>query len=192
LRRETATGSDLSNKSRAASLKEFSIEYPCEALMKGEIKFVADAMLGRLAKWLRVLGYDTLYYRGTEAEPLLSIARREERVLLTRNTRISTEEEAPDVLLISDDHWDAQLRQVVERFNLAEPRRAFTRCVNCNTALWPLSREQAKERVPEHIYHVHLTFRVCPLCQRVYWQGSHQKRMQAMIQGLYSGNGDPS
>ena len=148
-------------------------------------------MLGRLAKWLRVLGYDTLYYRGPEVEHLLEMARRGERVLLTRNTSINTTAGGPEMLLIVNDHWDAQLRQVLQHFHLPEPQRAFTRCVSCNAPLRPLGRAEAKQQVPEHIYHAHRTFRVCPLCERVYWQGSHQRRMQGMIHSLFARGGGP-
>lgn len=158
--------------------------------MKGEIKFLADAMLGKLAKWLRILGYDTLYYRGTEALRLLDIAKKDDRILLTRNTRIPATAGGLEVVVIADDHWASQVRQVVKHFHLPKPRLAFTRCVNCNAVLQPLSRAQAQDRVPEHVFHVHNVFSVCPECQRVYWQGSHQQRMQATIHSLFCEEGE--
>ncbi len=158
--------------------------------MTGEVKFVADAMLGKLAKWLRIFGYDTLYYRGTKAESLIDLAVRSGRVILTRNTRIRKVAHGPEVVFIEGNRWEVQLRQVLERFHAPEQGRAFTRCVNCNTELITIEREDARERVPEYIFHTHRTLRTCPECKRVYWQGTHQQRMEGVIRRLLSESGD--
>jgi uncharacterized protein with PIN domain len=141
--------------------------------------FVADAMLGTLAKWLRILGYDTLYDPALDDYQLMRLARAEGRVLLTRDRELAGRR-GVHALLIESEDLDGQIRQVMAGLDL-EPDRSFSRCPVCNEPLQPLDREAARARVPAYVAQTHQTFKICPGCQRVYWRGSHWQRMAGRL-----------
>lgn len=132
-------------------------------------------MLGRLARWLRVLGYDTLYSPAADDPALARLARAETRILLTRDRELARRA-GLRVLLLRDDRVQEQLREVAARFAL-EAEEAFSRCTRCNVTLLELDREGARGRVPPYVYTTHARFRACPECRRVYWRGTHWAHM---------------
>jgi hypothetical protein len=138
--------------------------------------FFADAMLGRLARWLRVLGCDTVY-RSQRKPGDLERAAAEGRVPLTRDRKLAASVE--DAVLILPDHVGDQLRLLASMFPIAaRPEQWFTRCLECNSRLEEASPEQAREMVPDYIFQTaSATFRRCPSCGRLFWPGSHRKRM---------------
>ncbi len=133
-------------------------------------------MLGRLARWLRVLGCDAVY-RPQRNPGDLEKAAAEGRVPLTRNRKLAASVKA--AVFIRSDHVDAQLRQLASMFPIAaRPEEWFTRCLECNCRLEDVSLEQAREMVPDYIFETFsCTFRRCPSCGRFFWPGSHRKRM---------------
>jgi uncharacterized protein with PIN domain len=147
------------------------------------MRFLADAMVGRLAKWLRALGYDTLYHRDGDDEALLATAAAEGRVLLTRDTRLPRASLPAGSLLIRSDRVEDQIREVLQAYDL-RPAAPGTRCLRCNTPLAPLPREAAAGRVPDFVLTRHATFRTCPACRRVYWPGTHRTRMAEVLARL--------
>ena len=149
-------------------------------------RFLADAMLGRLARWLRILGYDAEYFPG-EDDDLLRQARREDRVLLTRDTRLLQRRPLPPHLFIESDHVMEQLRQVVAALGLNPTAPPAHRCSCCNTVLVPQDRTQVVGLVPEFVWSNHEAFWACPRCQRIYWAGTHWRRMQEAIKALCPG-----
>jgi hypothetical protein len=137
-------------------------------------------MLGRLAKWLRVMGRDTLYrsrFRAGEMEDLLS----GDRILLTR--RVRTHRQFPGSVLLQGNHTSEQLRELRDQGLLPSERsRWFTRCLVCNTPLERADPEKARTRVPEYVYSEHGgTMRYCPSCDRYYWSGTHRERMLTQL-----------
>lgn len=142
-------------------------------------KLLADGMLGRLARWLRILGYDTAFDSGADDWALMRRARAEGRLLLTRDHQLAARRGVLALLIESED-LEAQVRQVVAAVG-PSPEGAFTRCPVCNGRLIPLSREEARQRVPPHVHHTHREFRLCPACERVYWQGTHWDRMRETL-----------
>ena len=144
------------------------------------MRFLADAMLGRLAKWLRALGYDTLYHRDGDDAALLATAVAERRVLLTRDTRLPRSILPAGSLLLESDRVEDQLREVLRAYDLP-PAAPGTRCLRCNTPLAPLPCEEAAGRVPEFVLTHHATFRTCPDCRRIYWPGTHRARMAEVL-----------
>jgi uncharacterized protein with PIN domain len=139
-------------------------------------------MLGTLAKWLRILGFDALFDPALDDHQLVRLARAEDRVLLTRDQDLARR---PGVraLLITSERLDDQARQVLTDLNL-EPDRAFSRCPVCNEPLQTLDREAARSRVPAYVAEAHQTFRACPACQRVYWRGTHWQQMDRFLHRL--------
>ncbi len=147
--------------------------------------FVADCMLGRLAKWLRILGFDVLYFSKAEDADLVAIARREGRVLLTRDTGlIERTAKRPNRLFIRSDDWEDQIVQVLDEYELWGEVRANTRCLACNLPLKPLSREQARNLVTPYVGDNAAAFAICPGCDRVFWQGTHYGDMERKIEKL--------
>ena len=142
-------------------------------------KLLVDGMLGRLARWLRIMGYDTTFEREADDWTLIRLARAEGRLLLTRDRRLATRR-GVTALLIESQELTEQVRQVVTTVGLS-PTEAFSRCPVCNGRLVPLSHDEARDRVPPHVHRTQQRFRLCPECDRVYWQGTHWERMREIL-----------
>jgi len=144
--------------------------------------FLVDHMLGRLAKYLRMLGFDTLYFSKADFNSFLKKARQEKRIALTRNTKIIGLNNSYNFLYITSDQLAEQLEEVIKYFDIEiEPEKWLTRCLSCNQELKETTPEEVKERVPPYIFSIHQEFFCCPQCKKVYWPGSHQKNMEETI-----------
>jgi len=143
-----------------------------------ESAFIADSMLGRLARWLRIIGCDVEYFAAIEDEELVERAWESGRLLLTRDTLLVQRRRARDrCFFVAGDHFRDQLRQVVEAFAIDPFARFLTRCLECNTLLQEFEREGAEAMVPPHVFATQQQFRACPACGRIYWGGTHRERM---------------
>jgi len=149
------------------------------------MKFVADRTLGKLAKELRMLGYDTLYYRGESGYPLIKLAREENRVILTRSPRLPSKRPEDRIVRIMENKPSLQLRELAQQkvISLLE-EKLFSRCLLCNLPLQQISREEAESKVPDFIFYQQNEFLQCPQCSRIYWRGSHLRNMKARIDEL--------
>ncbi|CAG0941125.1 hypothetical protein ANRL1_00393 [Anaerolineae bacterium] len=146
------------------------------------MNFLADNMLGRLATWLRLLGYDTTYIPHADDHELARRARAENRVLLTRDVEL-TRRRGLRFVLIESEKIVEQLRQVFHDLDLTA-RAAFSRCAECNVELGEASKESVRAAVPPYVFNTQTQFRRCPQCKRVYWRGTHWARMIAQIEDL--------
>ena len=137
-------------------------------------KFLVDFMLGRLAKWLRILGYDTVYADRTFDEKLLLKSLNEGRVIVTRNRRLSSKR-AWKLSLIKSDKFPEQIKQLVSERKLNLDRNYFfTRCALCNAELKPVDdKETIKTLVPEYVFKTSQKFSRCPNCSKLFWPGTH-------------------
>ncbi len=140
------------------------------------MKFIADVMLGRLARRLRLLGFDVLYDRTLDDNGVIRISLEQGRVILTRDRGLARRPLAANNLFIEDDDVEGQLRQVAATFPRGMPR-PLTRCSVCNEPLAKVSREDIKDLVPPHVHETRHLFLRCAACGRVYWTGTHVKRM---------------
>lgn len=147
------------------------------------IQFVADVHLGKLAKALRMLGFDTVYHNGFTKAGLIKIAVAENRVLLSRNASLEANPFIR-VFIIQDEDPDAQLRQVITHFQLGAYITPFTRCLICNDLLQPVAKPEVVHRLPENTRLHFNEFWQCASCRRVYWKGSHYDRMQQIVQQI--------
>jgi len=145
------------------------------------MKFIVDCMLGKLAKWLKILGFDTLFFSKIGDEELLAIAEKGERILLTRDNELFERADQAAAFFIKSEDWQKQLKEVLERFKLKDKAKPYSRCIECNAALKALSRVKAKNLVTPFVYKNATGFALCPVCGRVFWQGSHQKDMAVKI-----------
>lgn len=147
----------------------------------GALRFVADAMLGRLAHWLRILGFDVAYEAHVADEDLVRRAFAEGRVILTRDRALPVQWRVEDVYLVAAETPFEQVREVVRAFALHARVQPFTRCSRCNAPLRPATREEVRAQVPPRVLAARTTFQRCDGCGRVYWHGSHTVRMERAI-----------
>jgi len=153
---------------------------------EGKMKFIADRMLGKLAKGLRMLGYDTIYYQGENAYPLIKLAREEGRVILTRNAKLIPKRPEDHILRIMEDKPSLQLRELIQKGIISlHEGRLFSRCLLCNIFLHEIPREAAEGKVPDFIFYQQKAFSRCPQCLRIYWQGSHPNNMKRRLEELF-------
>lgn len=139
-------------------------------------RFVADRMLGRLARWLRILGHDVAYGPHLGGRTLLTCARREGRMLLTRDTRLCRDPELPPHVFLHSDHFREQLREVAAAVPLGHAG-FLGRCLDCNRPLDAVQRSEVADRVPAFVWETQERFLRCPGCNRLYWSATHRTRM---------------
>lgn len=144
------------------------------------MKFIADVMVGKLARWLRVLGIDVAYSNAYKDDEIIRIAAAENRIVLTRDTGLAARRAGVRCVLIESDAWRQQVEQVVREFGLKD-FEVFTRCLECNVALENVDKETVFERVPAYVYLTQEHFAVCPSCNRVFWHGTHADEMLKRI-----------
>jgi uncharacterized protein with PIN domain len=147
-------------------------------------RFLADRMLGRLARWLRILGYDTAYLPQLSPEGVLREGRRQGRLILTRDTRIPRRKDAPPFVFVHSDRFREQLCQIVDALQIDPLRTLFTRCAECNRILEEVTKDEVRERVPEYVWQTQEEFRRCPECRRLYWGATHRDRVLDELQRL--------
>jgi len=132
-------------------------------------RFIADHMLGSLARWLRMLGYDTVYDKTLNDPDIAKVARTESRFILTRDKELAKEAGA---LLLVDDDLDTQLKATSEKFGL-KFTEGLIRCSSCNGELLDLSKDEAKGQIPEGAFANNEKFWKCSKCGKIFWKGSH-------------------
>lgn len=157
------------------------------------LKFIVDVNVGRLAKWLRAMGYDTAYVPGVGDGDLVRIAWHEGRVVLTRDRlllerRVVTRGHVKAVL-IQGDYFTDQLAHLSRTLGLQLDNR-FSRCIECNALLEGLLREDARERVPSYVFQTQEEFKECPACGKVYWRGTHWHNMKQELVRAGAGSND--
>src|SRR5262245_20707647 len=140
-------------------------------------RFLADGMVGKLARWLRLLGYDTAYLPQLSPEGVIQEARRQGRIILTRDSRIVRRKVVPILMCIESDRFREQLKQVVEELHLDPVSRLLTRCSECNEALQAIAKDDVRDRVPEYVWQTQAEFRRCPKCHHIYWGATHKEHV---------------
>ncbi len=140
-----------------------------------QVRFLCDQNLGRLAKWLRILGFDTEFMSKWD-EDFMKQAIQSGRIVLTRKGALS---EKRGMVFISHDHVQDQLQELASFLDLKH--EAFIRCSRCNTLLVDRPRDEVKGHVPDYVHATHEIFAGCPLCGRIYWKGTHISRIYDMI-----------
>jgi uncharacterized protein len=159
--------------------------YRVSHLEESRLRFIADENVGKLARRLRLLGFDTLFFKGEDDGRMVEIARTDHRIIVTRDTRVL--ERKPIVrgqvkaILVTSDEVEIQTQSIVAQLNLKSVMRLFTLCLECNHFLVRLDREAARERVPAYVWQTQNEYVECPECRRVYWKGTHWSAMRASL-----------
>ncbi len=147
-------------------------------------KFILTKELGRLAKWLRILGYDAIYFDSDNVSTLIIKSLRENRIILTRNSKL-TRHKGAGIIMLSSDFLGEQLKEVIAQLKLKPQKEAmFSRCVICNELLEELEKQKAEGKVPAYVFQTQEDFVSCPKCQRIYWQGTHWGNVQRYLEEI--------
>jgi hypothetical protein len=153
-------------------------------------RFIADANVGKLARWLRLMGYDTEFFAAGDDAALVARALQEGRTILSRDTRIMQRRLVKSgrlrAVLLKDDRPENQVRQVVETLGLDSGFRPFTLCLECNQPLAERSKAELAGLVPPYVYQTQEQFMQCPQCRRIYWRGTHWRAMVERLKHLQS------
>ena len=144
-------------------------------------RFVADVHLGGLARYLRMLGFDTLYDKTYRDAKIAAISARDRRIVLTRDRDLLMHRVITHGRFVRATRLRDQLIEVVDAIDLVGQFAPFTRCMECNTALTPVTKDQVQHRLPAETLDIFTRFSQCSSCDRVYWKGSHQRRMQKFM-----------
>ena len=147
-------------------------------------RFAAEKTLGRLTKWLRLLGFDTRYEIELSGKKFIETLEND-RILLTRTRRIQKQFASRRLIFIESNHLAQQLKQVFDELDIqAAQTRPFSRCLQCNASIEVVEKEAVWGRVPDYIFEIHDRFQKCPECDRIYWPGSHTRRSLEKIRQL--------
>ncbi|MCK5307848.1 MAG: Mut7-C RNAse domain-containing protein [Zetaproteobacteria bacterium] len=152
-------------------------------------RFFADAMLGRLAKWMRIIGYDVEYESSINDSELVRRALADGRIVLTRDTLLIKRRALKgNSFFISGDCYRDQLRQVLDNFAI-EKSSILTRCLLCNTPLSTIPKEKAERLVPPYVYKTQASFSACMRCGRIYWAGTHREKIAEELASMERDSG---
>ena len=147
--------------------------------------------MGKLAKWLRIMGYDAQFFNGADDADLVAMALAEERVILTRDTQIVKRRVVTNgrlkAILIQSDAPEQQMRQVIDMLNLDCRFRPFALCLECNQPLQEKSKQQVKDLVPPYVFQTQNQYVECPSCRRIYWRGTHWQAMTRRLEKFREG-----
>jgi len=153
-----------------------------------ELRFIVDHNVGKLAKWLRMMGYDTTFFNGSDDSLMVATALAEGRVILTRDTQIMKRRVVTSgklkVILIQSDKPELQIRQVIDNLSLDCQFRPFSICLECNQPLVAKNREEVVALVPQYVSQTQNQYVQCPACHRIYWRGTHWQAMTQKLERL--------
>ena len=148
------------------------------------MKLLLTKELGRLAKWLRILGFDAEYSKESNPASLIIQALREERAILSRNHRLPAAR-GLKIIILKEEKIREQLREAL-KILAVEPsgQIMFKRCTICNVGLEPIAKEKVNGKVPEYVFKTQESFFICPKCNRIYWHGTHWGNVNSIIKEL--------
>lgn len=150
------------------------------------MKLILTKELGRLAKWLRILGIDAAYFNQDNLSSLIIRALKEDRIILTRNQRL-VRPTGIKIVFIKPETIKEQIKAALEALRIyPEEKKMFTRCIICNEELADIEKEKVKDKVPEYVFKTQEDFITCPKCQRIYWQGTHWGNVTQTLKEIWN------
>lgn len=145
-------------------------------------KFIADVHLGRLTRYLRMMGFNVSYKNNFKDDEIVQLSLKEKRAILTKDRGILKRNEVTHGYWVRGTKAEAQAKEVLERFDLQKEIKEFTRCIECNDLLEPIKKEKIINQLPSKVALSQNEFYECPSCKKIYWKGSHYQRMLTFIQ----------
>jgi len=149
-----------------------------------DVKFVADVHMGKLARYLRLCGFDTYYSTDSDDRDIINISLSDKRVILTRDKELLKNKKVTHGYWIRSVYPDEQLKDVLLRFDLKKKTALFTRCMECNGLLEDVSKKEILNRLLPKTRQYYRKFKKCRQCNRIYWNGSHYQRMKGWIRSM--------
>jgi uncharacterized protein with PIN domain len=175
-------------RKKAASIRQRQIRAkgaPLAETASAHPQFIADVMLGRLAKWLRIAGFDVLYSNKFSDDELIEISNREGRILLSRDTRLLVRKPVKDFIFLESQDIQTQISQVFKTMRIFNLSSLLTRCLSCNDALVETSREAVRDSIPPFVYETQSHFKSCPRCGKIFWAGTHRTSVVRTMEKLF-------
>ncbi|MEO0246527.1 MAG: Mut7-C RNAse domain-containing protein [candidate division WOR-3 bacterium] len=148
------------------------------------MKFICDSMLGKLARLLRMCGFDAEYFKSGLTLEILKNLRERDVIILTRNHKLTKVGEPLTIFNPDHDNPQIQLKLVIEKFSLKDNINFLSRCMECNIEIIPIEKSEAKGNVPFYVYDNHDNFFKCPSCGRIYWEGTHVAKMKEKLERI--------
>jgi uncharacterized protein len=150
-----------------------------------ELKFILDVHLGKLAKYLRLLGFDTLYANNYSDKDIVEVITKDSgRIVLTRDRGLLKRKIITHGYWVKSTEPSLQIKEVIARFDLALQVIPFTRCLACNSKIMPVEKSEIRDKLPDKVKECFETFNICINCRRIYWKGTHYDKMAAFIEQL--------
>lgn len=153
------------------------------------LNFMVDTNVGKLARWLRMIGYDAVFFENGDDAEMISQALKGNRVVITRDSHISKRGVATSgrlrVVLVESAQPENQMREVIRQLGLDQHFGPFTRCLECNQRLEARPKGAVKGKVPPYVYRTQANFLECPACGRIYWRGSHWEAMRRRLERFF-------
>ena len=144
--------------------------------MSDDLKYLADATLAKLAKWLRLLGYDTKVFKREAGREMLRLAVAEKRIVLTRRHDLLERQFSGNLYFVTAKETGCQLQEVTAQFSLViDKQKMFQICLKCNERLFAIAKEEVRDLVPPYVFANCTEYNKCPSCQCIYWAGTHQR-----------------
>ncbi len=150
--------------------------------MTQKVSFACDCMCGKLAKRLRMLGFDAFYETYILDADLVDVCEEENRILLTKDTGIKKRQTTAFIYIVNGKNPDEEIVEIIDVFDLKNKARPYSICINCGGALEHTSKNEIKHSVPEYVYQTQNNFVKCSCCEKVYWPATHKNKMDKYIE----------
>jgi uncharacterized protein len=148
-------------------------------------KYIADATLAKLAKWLRLLGYDTIVFPREAGREMLNLADAGKRIVLTKREDMSERQFSGELYYVAGKYLGSQLKEVITKFSLTiDKQKIFRICLKCNERLFTVRKEEVHDLVPPYVFANCSEYNKCPRCQSIYWHGTHQRNALQFLEKL--------
>jgi uncharacterized protein len=153
--------------------------------MSGYPKYLTDASLAKLAKWLRLSGYDTAVFTGEAGRKMLRLAEAEKRIVLTRRQDMLERQYSGELYVVKSKDTASQLKEIITRYSLTILKQNMFRiCVTCNEELFAVRKDEVRDSVPPYVFANYNEYNKCPHCLRIYWAGTHQRNALQFLEKI--------